>query len=388
MLFVILFFFFIIGMVIYADKYENVKENKIKEEDFTQDYMTESEVEIKVIQDTEINEERDSLYYDDTASNKEKRQVVSDIKNDNLTANEIIFLKFINNKEINITFSPRWEFMYELKPKVELAKLLKLEYLTYSSWYDNVKNATTKELKEVLKLEDLKVSGNKQELVERVLGNIDADLLEKKFSKRKYALTDKGNKLLEKNKRLFMSDREKAGEEFEELTDSEYKQLQVFGKVSEYKRLKHNELSFEKGYKKNDILWSIYNMQTLEYLNKKDYVMASIVYYNMYILLYNEESYEKSLDFLICCLYMREYEILQDDENIYNKDWYGIHLKKYMKELRDILEKNSMSIEKFDNRYKFITEYIKVPIQMYLLHWYEFEKVNKFQQKINELLDA
>lgn len=57
MLFVILFFFFIVAMVIYADKYENVKENKIKEEDFTQEYITESEAEIKVIQDTEIKKE-------------------------------------------------------------------------------------------------------------------------------------------------------------------------------------------------------------------------------------------------------------------------------------------------------------------------------------------
>ena len=326
--------------------------------------------------------------YDDTVSNEEIEQFMNSIKDDELSSNEVIFLKFMNNKATDISFSPRWEFEYDLKPRLEIAKLLKLEYLTYSSWYDNVKNATAKELKEILKTEKLKVTGNKQELVERVLGNVDADFLEEKFNKGKYILTDKGNKIIEKNKRLFMSYREKAGEEFAEVTNAEYSQLQVFHKVNEYKRLKHNELSFEKGYKKNDILWSIYNRQTLEYLNKKDYVMASIVYYNMYNLLYSEKRYEKALNFLVCCLYMREYEILQDDEGIYNTDWYGIHLKKYMKELRDILQKNDMNIEIFDNRYKFITEYIKVPIQMYLPHWYEFEKVNKFQQKINELLDT
>lgn len=252
----------------------------------------------------------------------------------------------MNNKEINITFSSRWEFMYELKPKVELAKLLKLEYLTYSNWYDNVKNATTKELKEVLKLEDLKVSGNKQELVERVLGNIDTDLLEKKLSKRKYMLTDKGNKLLEKNKRLFMSDREKAGEEFEELTDSEYKQLQVFGKVSEYKRLKHNGLSFEKGYSKNDILWSIYNKQILIYTKKKDYVMVGVVYDHMCDILEKQERYEQEVHFWVCCMYYKVYEMLPSDGIIGNVDYYESRMKSYCKSIKKIMKKNNKNISK------------------------------------------
>ena len=54
---------------------------------------------------------------------------------------------------------------------------------------------------------------------------------------------------------------------FEELTNLEYNQLQVIRKLKEYSRLKNNELSFEKGYTKNDILWSIYNKQKDIYIN-------------------------------------------------------------------------------------------------------------------------
>lgn len=337
--------------------------------------------------ENKISEEK-TIEYDESVSNEEIEDIMNNISKDNLTANEVIFLKFINNKEVNITFSSRWEHMYELKPTIEIEKLIKLEYLTYSSWDENVKNATTKELKEILKTEDLKISGSKQELVERVLGNVDTDLLEKKFNKRKYTLTDKGKEIIEKNKSLFMSEREKLGEEFAELTDEEYRQLQIFHKVNKYKQLKHNELSFEKGYMKNDILWSIYNMQTLEYLNKKDYIMASVVYSEMYNLLYSEKRYEKALEFLICCLYMRVYEILPSDGIVCYTDCYERHLTKYMKDLRNVLKKNDIDIEIFDNRYKFIIEYIKVPIQMYLPHWYDFEKVSKFQQKINQFLDT
>lgn len=329
-----------------------------------------------------------SSYYDDSVSEEEIQQALEKIQDDKLTDNEIIFLKFMNNKKIGYTFSPRWEFQYDIKPRIEIAKLIQLEYLTYSSWYDNVKNATMKELKEILKKENLKVSGNKQELIERALGNIDIDLLEKRFNEGRYILTNKGIKVVEENKVVFMSDREKAGDEFAELTDTEYNQLQIFHKLNKYKQLKNNELSFKKGYKKNDILWSIYNMQALEYLNKKDYVMASVVYDSMHNLLYSEKRYEKALDFLICCLYMRVYEILPSNEIICYTDYYERQLKKYMNNLRDLLKKNDINIEIFDNRYKFIMEYIKVPIQMYLQHWYEFEKVNKFQQKINKFLDT
>ena len=85
---------------------------------------------------------------------------------------------------------------------------------------------------------------------------------------------------------------------------------------------------------------------------------------------------------------MRVYEILPSDGIIYNTDCYERHLKKYMKDLKDILKKNDVDIEIFDNRYNFITEYIKEPIHKYLSNWYEFEKVNKFQQKVNQFLDA
>ena len=347
---------------------------------------TENETETNYQNNKQLKEE--SVYYNDNVSEEEIQQTLNNIKDDELIENEIIFLKFMNNKNTKTSFSPRWEFMYDLKPRIEVAKLLKLGYLTYSTWYDNVQNATIKQLKEILKEEGLKVSGNKRELVERVLGNVDVNILEERFNDGRYILTKKGNKVIEENKTLFMSEREKAGDEFIELTDAEYSLLQTFHKINKYKELKHNELSFEKGYKKNDILWSIYNMQTLEYLNKKDYVMASVVYDNMHNLLYKEKKYEKALDFLICCLYMRVYEILPSDGIICDTDCYERHLKKYMGGLRDVLKKNDMDIQIFDNRYKFITEYIKTPIQSYLPYWYEFEKVNKFQEKINHFLDT
>lgn len=115
-------------------------------------------------------EGQQALCYDDTVTEEKIQSTLKEIKSDELTESEVIFLKFINNKEISISFSPRWEFQHNIKPRIELAKLKKLDYITYSTWQDNVKSATLKELKEILSQENLKVTGNKQELTERVLG--------------------------------------------------------------------------------------------------------------------------------------------------------------------------------------------------------------------------
>lgn len=306
---------------------------------------------------------------------------------DNLTTNEVIFLKFINNKNINESFSPRWEFQYEIKPKIEVEKLLKLEYITYSCWNDNIKNATIEELKEVLKTEDLKVSGNRQELIERVLGNIGVDLLERRFKEEKYVLTDKGRKIIEKNKNLFASEREKAGKEYEELADAEYKQLQAFHKVNEYKRLKHNELSFEKGYTKNDILWSIYNRQKDIYIRQKDYIMVGVVYDCMCNILDKQEKYEQEIHFLICCMYFKVYEMLPSDGIIGGTDYYERHMKKYCNTIRKSIKRYSENFKNIDLRY--ITNNIKRILEYYVPSVFlEIEKVNKFQEKLNNFLDT
>lgn len=189
----------------------------------------------------------------------------------NLKENEIIFLKFLQNKKSNIEFSSRWEWQYNINIDDEISKLVKMNYLICDEYF---------------------------------------------------ILTQKGKEIIEDNKRLFMTDKEKAGNEFKELTNLEYKQLSVFKKLSKYKQLKHNELSFDKGYSKNDVLWAIYNEQKDVYIRKKDYVMVSVVYQRMYELLCKEKNYKDALNYLICYTYLR------NDLDFFDKEFFKIN-KKY-----------------------------------------------------------
>lgn len=246
---------------------------------------------------------------------------------ENISDEEIIFLKFINGKNTSIQFSSRWKFRYNINPIKEIEKLEKLEYIICNN---------------------------------------------------NYILTQKAIETLNKNKKLFMTNKQKEGEKFKELTNEEYKQLKVFKKLKEYDRLKNNGLSFEKGYTKNDILWNIYNQQKDIYIRKKDYIMASVVYNRMYELLKKEKRYKESLEFLICCLYLR----------VFDSYLYERHLLKFMKNLQFLLKKNNIDVEIFEDRYNFINEDIKVPIQIYLPYLYDDKKINIFQQVINKFLNA
>lgn len=306
-----------------------------------------------------------SCFYNDSISEKKMQKFINNINEDKLTTSEIVFLKFMSNKDINITFSALWEFQYELKPRLEVAKLLKLEYLTYSSWKDDIISSTMTELKEILKKENLPISGSKQELIKRVLGNIDVDVLKDAIKIKKYVLTEKGRKILDEYKILFMSNRELRGENFEELTDKEYTQLEVFEKTEEYLRLKTEELSFDKGYGKKDVLWCIYNQQKDIYIRKKDYIMAGIVFNRMHEILYTEKKYEQSLAFFTCSIYLSEYK---STPNEYVHE--DIYTNKYIKEIIKILKKVNVEKNEFINS-------ISINIKTYLPNLYKEDKLNK-----------
>jgi len=267
--------------------------------------------------------------------------------NGELSENEIIFLKFMNNKSTDIEFSPRWEFQYDIKPRITLSKLLNLKYLTYSKYKDNVKNSTISELKQFLKNQNYKISGNKEELIKRVLLNFDEETLKRNFHKRKYILSNKGQQALNKNKDLFMSNREKAGDDFKELTNYEYDYLIELGQTNEYIRLKNNDLSFSKGYSKNDILWAIYNVQKDVMISKRKFEEASIIYDRMFSLLFDENKYKDALIFLLCSSYLEGYNTIIENEETEPEDmkqWFYINIS-IMQRKVSIIEKETHIIK-------------------------------------------
>ena len=78
---------------------------------------------------------------------------------------------------------------------------VKFYYTT--SLEDSIKKLTTAEIKEKLKCFSLRVSGKKQELIDRLITNVSMVDLEKYIDKRYYKLTDIGNSEIKQNEYIF-----------------------------------------------------------------------------------------------------------------------------------------------------------------------------------------
>lgn len=207
-----------------------------------------------------------------------------------LNDEEVKFLKFISGKKTSIAFSPRWEALEGINPNKTIEKLLK-------GYYIIIKN----------------------------------DI---------FYLTKLGENTLKQKRVLFMSERELAGDNYKELSNSEYTQLKVFNLLDEYCILK------KQGLTHNDILWSLYNTAQMNCILQKDYFMAGIAYNRMHSILYKEKKYNESLNFFLIALYLFALDIPLKNDSI---DLYERHIKKHTPELLKLINKSNTSQESLKN---------------------------------------
>lgn len=115
-----------------------------------------------------------------------------------LTSVEKSFLKYMNgNNVVNPYIPGYWTYEYNINYKKLLTTFLLKEYLKISSDAETLKFLTVEELKNILRANNLKVSGKKEELINRIKDSIDNSILESYISKtsRKYILTEAGKSL-------------------------------------------------------------------------------------------------------------------------------------------------------------------------------------------------
>lgn len=100
---------------------------------------------------------------------------------------------------------------------IEPIRFLERGYLEKSPAADSIELKTVPELKAILADRELKISGNKSELINRIISNIDTDDLEDLFPLRKYRLTEKGEKAIEPYDLVFESENHALGFSFYRL---------------------------------------------------------------------------------------------------------------------------------------------------------------------------
>lgn len=105
-------------------------------------------------------------------------------------------------KSINSKLPGYFEYKYNINAQTHTKQLREQGYLEFASGADLLNTLGVAELKEILKQYSLKVSGKKQELIERITGNTSKEDLKTRLTHQAYKATPKARELLNKYKCL------------------------------------------------------------------------------------------------------------------------------------------------------------------------------------------
>lgn len=130
------------------------------------------------------------------------------ISENGLYPHEIIVLSHASKySEQDTSFSSFWRYNYGIDDvKTILKSLFARGFLRYASVEETLKHETVVQIKEYLKNKELKITGNKSTLIERILQNIPQDEIAQHFTKRYYEPTELGNSELERHQVLVWVD--------------------------------------------------------------------------------------------------------------------------------------------------------------------------------------
>jgi hypothetical protein len=111
----------------------------------------------------------------------------------------IIFLERANGYRIGDNFPGYFKYEYGVDPNSLLEKAVDNNHLIESNVFYRLERSTVKDLKESLKKHDLKVSGRKIELIQRIKDNCTVNIIKHDFTYSYYILTSEGNNLVQEN---------------------------------------------------------------------------------------------------------------------------------------------------------------------------------------------
>ncbi|WP_314720751.1 SAP domain-containing protein [Parvimonas micra] len=190
-----------------------------------------------------------------------------------------VFLYNYNNKSLESSYPRYYQYEYNIKDTKELHKefisqgfLIELDIESNKKIVLNM--MTIVELKELLKIKCLKTSGNKTNLVERLLTiNLNKNEISPKYYI--YTLSEKATKYLSKYDFLCKLHQNSYG-----ITLEEY----IYNKNELEKHWKINYASF------NDVCWAILNKRLLKHSFNKDYGFLRNNFLNMYEITKNDKN--------------------------------------------------------------------------------------------------
>lgn len=114
-----------------------------------------------------------------------------------LQPGEIILIDWIDGHYIDSSFPGYFEYKYGINTEKSASKLLDKGFISEATPIESLKSFKVPELKEVLKQNELKVSGKKQELIDRLSENLSENEISNYIDKKPLKITSKGQEALD-----------------------------------------------------------------------------------------------------------------------------------------------------------------------------------------------
>ena len=217
---------------------------------------------------------------DDIPSIKDRVKNAFPSKN-GLYPHEILMLEYADSYKTNDnTFQSFWKWNYSVDdPQCLLESLFERGFICFANVKESVKNTKVTELKELLLKKGEKISGKKNELVNRVLEVYNSDELEQIFPEKRYTLTALGQEEVHENEYVLYCHRK--------------------GYVTpwEMNALMHNRTNESVNYR--DVMWGVFNEESLRYAQNLNFGLYRNVRHNMAEFLVEENQYLRALDFFV-----------------------------------------------------------------------------------------
>lgn len=117
---------------------------------------------------------------------------------------DILMLEYINEGIFKgYKFPQFWRYTYNVDPKTVLNKLMNLGLIYETINIEtNLNSVTIPVLKDFLREKELKVSGNKPDLIERIINKVAKEEIEKEFNDISYKLSDEALRIIEENSHI------------------------------------------------------------------------------------------------------------------------------------------------------------------------------------------
>lgn len=193
-----------------------------------------------------------------------------------LYPHEILLLEYASTfKTTDKSFQKFWEYQYGIKDiSFYLDSLIEKGFITIGTIENTLKYESISNLKKQLKLFSLKVSGNKEILVDRLLSNVDSNYLESIFPDKYYQLSPLGQSELSENNYII------------HIHKNNLADLDIW---------KANIIANNKNLPLYDNIWEYLNRYSLKYYSKKDFGLYRNSRLDMALFLSNEKKYKHAL---------------------------------------------------------------------------------------------